>query len=265
MYSGFQLAAKYLSYWLTASNGRGHGIHSPFLFDFVQYILRDKRPFYAYKDLEAWRAALLNDHTTVQVEDLGAGSVMLHGARRSIAAIAKHSAKSPKLVQLLFRMAHSYRPATIVELGTSLGISTAYLALGNPAAKLLTIEGAPALAERARQHFKHLSLDNVEVLTGSFEEKLPELLRAYPTVDMVFVDGNHRKGPTLAYFNLLLGHMAPASVIVFDDIHWSPGMEEAWSAIQTDPRVLLTVDLFHFGLVFFRKDFKVKQQFTIRF
>jgi len=53
--------------------------------------------------------------------------------------------------------------------------------------------------------------------------------------------------------------------LVFDDIHWSAEMEKAWLEIKSHPSVQYTIDIFFLGFVFFRPDFKVKQNFSIRF
>ncbi len=162
----------------------------------------------------------------------------------------------------------------MLELGTSLGISAAYLASGAQEAdnssgatnaKLLTLEGAGAVAAVAAANFRSLGLENIELVTGGFDDRLPGVLDKMGRIDLAFVDGNHRKEPTLRYFNLLIGCASPSAVLIFDDIHWSREMEEAWEAIKQDPRVLLTVDLFFIGLVFLREEFKVKQDFIIRF
>ncbi len=265
VYSKLQLAKKYLHYFLTASSGRGHGIHSPFVYDFVINVLNDDREFYAYKPVEDLRKALLADRRLIEVEDFGAGSAMAPGKQRSVASIARHAAKPPRLGQLLFRIVNHYQPGTIIELGTSLGLSSAYLASGNPFAKVITVEGSPSLSELAEKNFRKLSLHNIEQVTGNFDGKLPGIIDRLQQIDLAFIDGNHRREPTLLYFNRLMNKIAENTVFIFDDIHWSREMEEAWQAIKDDLRVMLTVDLFFLGLVFFRKDFKVKQDFSIRF
>lgn len=264
MYSPFRLAQKYLRYYLGAANGKGHGIHSPFVFDFVIKVLNDTRHYPAYDTVEQLRRRLYKDHTLVEIEDMGAGSAWKGTHTRSIAAIAKRAAKPPRLGRLLYRVARHYKPSTILELGTSLGLSTACLALGTPDAKLWTIEGAATVAGSARRNLHSLNL-SPEVLTGSFDELLPSLLPVIPALDMAFVDGNHRLEPTLRYFDLLLHHVSRSSVLIFDDIHWSAEMEAAWATIKNDPRVYLTIDLFFLGLVFLRDEFMVKQDFVIRF
>jgi len=282
MYSPVQLARKYLHYYFTAANGKGHGIHSPFVFDFVTSVLNDRGPYPAWAAIEALRQRLRGDDRLLEVEDLGAGSVwngsgsMQDGSEagsvgvgsrtRSIANIARRAAKPPRLGQLLFRVARRYRPGVILELGTSLGLSTAYLAAGAPAgATVWTIEGSDAIAKTAADNLRGLELANVEVLTGNFDDLLEPLLDKIGPVDMAFVDGNHRREPTLRYFDSLMRHAGRSAVLIFDDIHWSREMEQAWAAIREDPRVFLTIDLFFIGLVVVRDEFKVRQGFTIRF
>jgi predicted O-methyltransferase YrrM len=270
MYSRLRLARKYLHYYLTASNGKGHGIHSPFVYDFVRNVLNDDYKYPGYAPIESLRQKLLKDQTILEWEDMGAGGTPNGGSdgivmrRRPIAELARHAAKSRKWGQLLFRIARHYRPRSMLELGTSLGLSSAYLASG-AAAKLLTIEGASSVAAVASANFRSLGLENIEPLTGRFDHHLPGVLDGLESLDLAFVDGNHRKSPTLRYFNALIGRASRSSVLIFDDIHWSREMEEAWSAIRADPRSLLTIDLFSLGLVFLRDEFKVKQDFVIRF
>jgi predicted O-methyltransferase YrrM len=162
-------------------------------------------------------------------------------------------------------MVHYYQPHTIVELGTSLGITTAYLATANPASEVLTFEGAETIAALAKQQFAQLNLHNIHLVTGNFDNTLQPALQKMQQVDFAFVDGNHRKEPTLNYFSWLLPYVQPASIFVFDDIHWSAEMEEAWRVIQSHPSVTCSIDLFFIGIVFFTPDIKIKQNFSIRF
>ncbi|HZE86276.1 MAG TPA: class I SAM-dependent methyltransferase [Puia sp.] len=266
MYSRSRLARKYLHYYLTASNGRGHGIHSPFVYELVRRVLNDAENYPAYSRIAALRRQLEKNPAMLEIEDLGAGSSMNATRQRSVADLAKHAAKSRRLGQLLFRIAHYYKPRTILELGTSLGLSAAYLASGAEGAKVFSIEGSAAVAAEAGKNFRTLGLGNIEQIVGDFDLTLAGALnRIGGTLDLAFIDGNHRLEPTLRYFNSLLGHLSSSSVLVFDDIHWSEEMEQAWEKIKEHPRTMMTVDLFFVGLVFFREEFKTKQHFTIRF
>ncbi|HRG83022.1 MAG TPA: class I SAM-dependent methyltransferase [Chitinophagaceae bacterium] len=264
MYSVPQTIFKYLRYYLTASNGKGHGIHSPFVFDFVLKVLNDKTIYPAYRKVETLRTALLNDAAILEVEDLGAGSSAGHSKKRSVQSIAKNAAKPAKLGQLLFRMVQHYQPGALIELGTSLGITSSYLALGNPLGKLITLEGAGSVAQKARDNFDGLKLDNISLVPGNFDDTLPELLRNTREIDFAFIDGNHRLAPTIRYFEQLIEKVHNESILVFDDIHWSREMETAWEAIRQHPSVRCTIDLFFIGIVVFRQEFREKQHFTIR-
>lgn len=264
MYSSIQLAFRYLHYWFKAVNGKGHGMHSPFVFSFITRILNDRNDYSSYDKVESMRKSLLKDDSPVEVVDLGAGSSNAAGSVRSVAAIAKYAAKPQKWGKLLYRIVRYYQPIQILELGTSLGISSAYLASGHEKAILTTLEGAPQIAEKAKKNFEWLGLRNIHQITGNFDELLPVLLREEKIWDLVFVDGNHRKEPTLRYFEWILGRTGPGSMIIFDDIHWSSEMEEAWDQIRSDPRVRCSLDLFYMGIVFFREEFHEKLDFSIR-
>ena len=265
MYSKFTLAEKYLLYYLTASNGKGHGIHSPFIFRFVQQVLNDKKEYYGYEEIEEMRDRMKVDDTIITVDDLGAGSASTKKRNRKISQIARTALKSPKYAQLLFRMVNFYQPEYILELGTSLGITTAYMATANPSAQITTIEGSEAIAHKAIENFSRLNLQHIRVVTGNFDREIKPVIHSMPKVDFAFVDGNHRREPTIHYFEEIISRCRPDSIIVFDDIHWSHEMEEAWVFIKQHPVVTCTVDLFFLGLVFLKDEFKSKQHFSIRF
>ncbi|MFT4154652.1 O-methyltransferase [Parafilimonas sp.] len=265
MYSSAQLAFKYVKYWLTASNGKGHGIHSPFVFDFINNVLNDKREFDSFRFIENVRAGLRDNDTEINVPDFGAGSRMQLHNKRKISAIARSSLKPKKFSQLLFRIVHYYKPKNILELGTSLGITTSYLSAANPSAQIITMEGAPEVAATAKNNFKQLHLSNIRVIEGNFDDNLLSVISQLSSVDLAFIDGNHRKAPTLDYFCQLLAAAGRSAIFIFDDIHWSREMEAAWGEIKAHPSVTLTVDLFFIGLVFFRTEQKIKQDFVIRF
>jgi predicted O-methyltransferase YrrM len=265
MYSGFKLAAKYLRYYLTASNGKGHGTHSPFIFHFISHILNDKKEYTAYSTVENLRQQLLSDNTVITIEDFGAGSSHSRRHNRTVSSIARNAAKPKKFGQLLFRMIQAYQPASILELGTSLGITTSYLSLAKPDAILVTMEGADQVASIARKNLDALPSNNYRLIEGNFDDTLQTAVNQLPSVDFVFIDGNHRQDPTERYFRELLTKTHNDSILIFDDIHWSHEMEQAWETIKEHPAVRCSIDLFFIGIVFFRQEFKEKQYFTIRF
>lgn len=265
MYSGFKLAGKYLRYYFTASNGKGHGTHSPFIFHFISHILNDNKECIAYSTVENMRRQLLADDTVLTIEDFGAGSSHSHQNNRTVSSIARNAAKPKKFGQLLFRMIQAYQPACILELGTSLGITTSYLSLAKPDATLVTMEGASQVAAIARKNLDALSITNYRLIEGNFDETLQTAINQLPSVDFVFIDGNHRQEPTERYFKELLTRVHNDSILIFDDIHWSREMEQAWETIKRHPAVRCSIDLFFIGIVFFRQEFKEKQYFTIRF
>ncbi len=265
MYSPFQIGWRYLRYYFSSYNGKGHGMHSPFVFNFITQVLNDDREFYAYRSIENVRHMLLLNEKEIVVEDMGAGSRSKKSNKRKVCDIARAALKPAKYGQLLFRMAHHYAPETITELGTSLGITTAYLAAACENARVVTLEGTSQIAAIAKSNFNKLGLRNIELVEGNFDNTLLPVLQSLEKVDMVFVDGNHRYEPTMQYFRQMLPYVHESSVVIFDDIHWSSETEKAWEEIVADTSVTLSIDLFFIGIVFFRKEQKVKQHFTIRF
>ena len=258
--SRIQQGIEYIRYLLRSFHL--HGIHSPFVFELNEEIFKEKTPFYCFDEIESIRAKLLLTKKTIVVNDLGAGSKKTKKKKRRICDIAKTSLKNKKNCQLLYRLVYHFKPNTILELGTSFGISTAYMAKANPSAKTVSIEGSTEIAKVAGINFKKLTLENIQLVTSNFDDVLANELRKIQQLDFVFFDGNHKKEPTLKYFEQCLSVAHEDSIFVFDDIYWSPGMKAAWDKIKLHPKVTITIDCFEMGLVFFKKE-QAKEHFTV--
>lgn len=241
-----------------------HGIHSPFVYRLADQVLRDTGERPGFAAIEQLREELLESDQTIRVNDLGAGSRVLQPPVRRVADMARTALKPPHYAQMLFRLARSFDPGTVLELGTSFGISTLYLAQGAENGTVFTIEGCPQTHHIALHHFDLLKQRNITPLLGSFRARLPEVLRSMDALDLVFIDGHHLKEPTLDYFEQCVVKAHNDSLFILDDIHWSRGMEEAWEEVKRHPRVTVTIDLYSMGLVFFRNE-QAPQHFRLRY
>lgn len=296
----------YLRHCLTARHTGGHGIHSPYLFEWVRLVLRDEHSYYAWEKIENVRERMLADNRTVEFVDYGAGIGSRESEngnresgvespktkignreardRRKVSDIAKRSLAKKKYAQMLARLVNwlgDERLAIgdgqlamgdgrlamgdgrliVVELGTSLGVTTAYMAAMDKRNKVITYEGCPAVAEIAKENWKALGIKNIDCRVGEITADM--LDRDLERVDVAFIDANHTYAGTRAYFNVLAEKVHPKSVIVVDDIHYNKEMEKAWHEICEDERVTSTMDLYQMGLVFFDKDYW-KRDYRIR-
>lgn len=241
-----------------------HGTHSPFVFDLLNKVIYNPHPFYAYEEIEKVREKLLKSTEIIQCIDMGAGESEHKNQNKTIQQIARRAVKPAKYGQLLFRLANYFQPQTVLELGTSLGITTSYLRAGNKNSQLTTIEGCPQIANIAKKNWKELDYGPISLRIGNFDTMLPEFLKATRTLDFVFFDGNHRKQATLDYFKRCLIKANENTIFIFDDIYWSVEMKEAWEEIKADERVVVTIDIYFMGFVFFRKG-QAKENFVIRY
>ncbi len=242
-----------------------HLIHSPFVYDFCTKVL-PYNPTKIGENIENLRKKLLKNQTILSLTDFGAGMQgnSLVQTEKTVAEIAKSSARRRKEGAFLFRLCEHYQPKRALELGTNLGISTLYQAAAIPESRFVTLEGAAALAEIAQQNFDAFSL-SPEILIGEFSETLTHKisLSAYRP-DYVFIDGNHRYEATMAYFRLFLPHIPDGGMMVFDDIYWSKGMKKAWEEIISCEEVRVSIDVFWFGICFIRRK-QAKEHFKLRF
>lgn len=263
----FYEAKKYLAYRFKAGNE--HGLHSPFVFKLYTEVIRNKERYYAYDALDRLRLGLLKNNSAIEVTDFGAGSKKL-GKKRKIADIARISVVPQKYGELLFRLVNYFQPKHILELGTSLGLSSLYLHKAAPSAGLITVEGCPNTFAFAKKMIE-TDLDsegqgkgNVAMINSSFENALEKEIKG-KTFDFIYIDGNHTYEATVKYFQALLQHSTPQTVMIFDDIYWSEGMTRAWEEIKAHKQVTVTVDLFKFGLVFFRTENREKEDFILSY
>ena len=244
-----------------------HAVHSPFVFSLLTKCFYDKKSKPEYAVLRKYRNSLLTNNNTIEVTDFGAGSKVFKSNIRVIAKIAKTAGISPKRAELLFRITNYFQPDSILEIGTSLGLATAALSLGTRSvgikAKITTLEGCPETARQAQLQFVNFNLDNVNPIVTEFSSFLVDIQLQNLNFKLIYFDGNHSKRATLEYFELLLPTITNETVWIFDDIHWSPEMEEAWKIIKKHPKVTVTIDTFQWGLVFFRRE-QPKEHFVIR-
>ena len=252
-------ATAYLRYLYRSKNK--HGVHSPFVYDLLTKGLRSHRGESMQIALE-YRNSLFEDHSAIRVTDFGAGSRVFRSEERRVSEIAKNAGISRRRGGVLYNLVKYLQPRSILEIGTSLGLSTSYMAAAKPDASIITLEGCPETAGIAISNFKKFGLDNIDVQVGEFANTLPKVLKD-KTFDLVFMDGNHQKEATLNYFEICLDSIHENSLIILDDIHWSRGMDEAWQEICRHPKVTISIDTFQWGLVFFRKG-QARQHFVLR-
>ena len=256
----FQIKS-YINFLKNSSNQ--HGVHSPFVYSLITKCFYDKKKHAEYSILKQYRKSLLANKNFIEVTDFGAGSRVFKSNKRQVSKIAKTAGISSKRAKLLFRVVNYFQPTTILEIGTSLGLATSALSLGNKTAKIISLEGCAKTQEIAQNQCLLQNLSNIEFITSKFEDYLTNCQLNTEHCQLIYFDGNHSKKATLDYFEQLLPTITNETVWIFDDIHWSKDMEEAWEIIKNHPKVKVTIDTFQWGFVFFRTE-QEKEHFVVR-
>ena len=241
-----------------------HGIHSPFVYDFtIKCLYKENNINEQFtKTINEYRKSLISNKNTINVTDFGAGSRVFNSNKRLVSAIAKNAGISKKRSKLLFNIVQYFKPQQILEIGTSLGVATTSLSLGNTNARIVTLEGCPETAKIAKNQFKKFKFNNIKIQIGEFKDTLPHALKVN-RFDLIYFDGNHQKEATINYFKQCLPTANKETVFIFDDIHWNKNMEQAWEYIKNHEKVTVSVDTFQWGIIFFKKD-QPKEHFIIR-
>lgn len=256
----FSRIFSYINFLIQSKNH--HGVHSPFVFNLLTQCIYDKKEVSGFQTVKNYRENLLKNQQCIEVTDFGAGSKIFNSNKRKIAAIAKHAGISQKRAKLLMKITSYFNFDQVLEVGTSLGIATCAISKGNAESSIITLEGCQETATIAKQMFEKYQLSNISVVIGNFKQTYFQEI-SKRTYDMIFFDGNHTKEATLAYFNACLPSIHNNSTLIFDDIHWSKEMEEAWEEIKSHEKVTVTIDTYQWGMVFFRKE-QQKEHFIIR-
>ena len=257
----------YLRHRLSSWNTGGEGIHSPYLFYLVRMLLYDTNAYYCFASIEHCRRRMLTNYTVINVEDFGTGAIAKGSVYQStIAQVAHTSLESPRVGQIWMKwiayMSHeAQRPLEIVELGTSFGITTAYLASADSRNHITTFEGCKDIADLARANWKTVGLHNITLIPGNINDTLSRYTPAL--IDWAYIDANHTEEATCRYFDYLVRMAGEKSVFVIDDIHHSPAMQRAWKHICAHPRVTSTMDIWNAGIVFFDPHY-LHKNYTLR-
>ncbi|WP_445205347.1 O-methyltransferase [Tenuifilum sp.] len=243
----------------------GYGIHSPFVFDLYTTTIENDSRESVFESIEVYRKELLGcDIGIIRksiAESLNGG---FRGELVKLSRIARTASVPPHLGRLLYRIVNRFKPNVMLELGTSVGISSMYIAKANPQGVLYTIEGDEAVFGIAQKRFDTMNITNIKPICGIFETELPGIAREVPGFDFVFIDGDHNGTKLLQYFNVILPKLNENSVVVVDDIRWSNDMEDAWRELKANRQVSVSIDLFRCGVLFFRKGI-AKQNFMLRY
>lgn len=236
-------------------------VHSPFVFNLYYYHLKKKSEYYCFDSIDNLFLSIAKDQNTIQALDKGAGTVH-HSVNREIGKLSRTSSVSKKYGEILFKLVNHTQPKHILELGTAFGKSTAYLAAANTKAQVTSVDADHTIQNIAFENLKKLTLQNVSLVNAEIDEFLNQL-QDKQQFDFVYIDANHTYQATTRYFHLLLSHLSPQAVVVFDDIYWSREMTKAWKEISSHPQSTVSVDLYQFGIVFFGKQ-QAKEYFKLR-
>ncbi len=238
---------KYNNHYFAARHTRGFGVHSPFVYQFTQFVIYERYYFYTFTIIEKLRSKLLSDSRHIEILDYGTGDDKI----KKLSEIVKREVSTPRCGQLLFRLIHYFKLRNILELGTSVGLTTAYLAASSSEIHCVSLEGSQQIAEIANENIAVVGLQNVEIQVGNIDELLPRVIHQFDHLDLVFFDANHKYDALIHYVDLCLEKIQSQTVFVVHDIHWSNDMELAWNKIKNYLQVTSTIDLFYMGIVFF--------------
>lgn len=227
----------------------------PIVNELFTEVIDNKRNYYALDKMDTLRSHLKRNQSKVQHTDFGAGS-QFNTKEKTVASFVNSSASNRYKGEVLFHLARKFKAIKILELGTNIGLGAAYLASANKASNVITLEGCPNLSEIAKTIFSSIQMKNIEVITGKFSDTLTQACQKLDSIDLAFIDGDHNYHATLDNYNTIKPYLHEKSIVVLDDIYWSDEMLKAWKEIKSTSEVVMSVDIFRMGILFFDSDIK---------
>lgn len=234
-----------------------------YLKELCSYILNPTINFYHHSELEQIRASLLSNDNLIKIIDLGAGSSYSNSDHKKISVVAKEQLSNSYQLQVISRLISYTKSEHCIELGSSLGLSSLYMAKST-SGKVSSFEGNKAFIDLINYQKKLLNVKNLDLIEGNFDDTLDMYLNSNDLIDFAFIDGNHRKQATIEYYNKIKEKCTEDAILIFDDIYWSKGMMEAWEHIKSDKDSISSIDLYFMGIVFLNKNITPQQHVKIR-
>lgn len=254
---------KYIQHLFYRGHRKGHGIHSPYVFEFVNGVVFNAKQWQVPEQPLRVHKVMRKDCSLIPRNE-PPGEIANENDTRSISSFIKKASVSFKYGALLYRISRWFEADSVVELGSGLGISTAYLRAGSPKTTFHSVEGGRIRALLAAQVIYRSKLEKVNIHQGDIGEELPGILMDASDRLLAYVDGNHHYKPTLTYLELLVKHAGEEAIIIMDDIYWSKGMQKAWQEVISWPEVQVSIDLFHMGILLINSDLN-KANLKIKF
>ena len=257
-------AIKYITYIFIARHKKGHGIHSPFLYDLIINTFNNSFQYETYSRIEKLRKIIRTDRQNYIYTNYRPSQNVYTRHPRKVSDVVKKTAISPKHARLIFRLINKFNPNVSLELGTGVGVTTAYIASAKKHNIVYTVDKNNELTDYARHNLQYLDIENVRIINDTFEEAIKKIIRLNKKIDFLLIDGNHTKTATITYLSQMYSLFHNDTIIIIHDIHWSPEMESAWKTIINNPDIKLAIDLFFMGIIFFKSELN-KQNFVIKF
>lgn len=248
---------------LLHAHSNGHGVHSPLAYDLCVALSATKRNAELQcQNLKALRFKLKSDSQVLQDGGYGAGSKVFKSEFRAVKHITRWGISSHSKARILFQLIRFFNPERVLELGTSIGLTTLYLASAQYPRPVHSVEANAAYFEFAKRlHAQHISKLNILFFHSTFET----FLNANPDVyDFIFIDGAHDYHTTVKLFEYFNLHQGPRQVLVFDDIYWSPQMTKAWKHITENATGHLVLDAFSIGIVIKNDNLRTGYRYHIK-
>jgi predicted O-methyltransferase YrrM len=252
------ILTEYINYRFKAK-GR-HGVHSPFVYSFLNECLSTKIDKKNKNLRQNLFKILKNNNLEIEITDFGVGSKKLNN-KRKISKIFSTSSSKGKYGDLLFKIANFYQPKHTLELGTSLGIGSIQISLGNSSSLMTSIEACKNTYQEALKNVAFLNLTNIQIINSTFSEYISKL--SNESFDLIFIDGHHDGKALINYIADLQAFSHNDTIFILDDIRWSQSMFEAWNEIINNNEFHLTIDLFRMGIIIKRHQ-QEKEHFILK-
>ena len=146
----------YLRFYFKASTK--YQVHSPFVYEFIENILEDKRQYYFFKTIEQFRKLIGKDSQPIGNKQ-----------RKTVGALASMKGIDKATGQLLFRLVHHYKPSSALLIGTFPGIAALYQSTPSYKMQISALESDSAIEQPLQRYIKEIGAKNIHLQFGELD------------------------------------------------------------------------------------------------
>ncbi|MDD2435944.1 MAG: SAM-dependent methyltransferase [Massilibacteroides sp.] len=207
---------------------KGHGVHSPFVFNFITKVIDERAAYYCLKDIELTRKKFFYENEPFHKWEI-----------------------RPKYGALLMRISNYLKPQNLLLIGSDLSFSALYSSSYASTTRCVVLEEKTEIAAFSRSVIEKHRAKNILLKEGVYQKTVSEVLEHTDKLDFVYFGYPNDSALDIPVFECILPHLHEHSVLILRGIRKTKDRKEFWNRLCARPEVSVTIDVYELGIAFF--------------